>query len=144
MALKTKIPILEITKVKSPKVAVNKDTLSPPAKIAGSGFPIASTESKAVIKPITDPKNPKTSPKRLLSTARKSILLESSLFVLSLINPLMIKKRDNKKQIRMSDIKKVPPSINLSTKGFETTTNFGNNTKDTCITVRFLINILQT
>lgn len=39
--LKIKIPIRATTNVKSPKVAVNNDTLNPPAKIAGSGSPRA-------------------------------------------------------------------------------------------------------
>ena len=47
--LKTTIPTLVITNVNKPKVAVNKETLSPPAKTAGSALPIASKESKADI-----------------------------------------------------------------------------------------------
>jgi len=50
---KNKIPSLAITKLNSPKVAVNNEIFNPPAKIAGSGFPIASTKSNAVIKPIS-------------------------------------------------------------------------------------------
>ena len=45
---KDRIPILETANAKRPKVAVKSDTLSPPAKIAGSAFPTASRESKAV------------------------------------------------------------------------------------------------
>ncbi len=67
--LKIIIPILEMIKEKSPNVAVNSDILSPLANISGVGLPIASTESKAEIKPITDPKNPITKANKLKSTA---------------------------------------------------------------------------
>jgi hypothetical protein len=139
------MPNLDMAKLNSPKTAVNKDTLRPPAKTAGSGSPRASNVSKAVIKPITDAKKPITKPSKLLSIASLSIFLESALFDLFEIMPLTIKKTDNNKQIRIRDIKKTPPSWNLSTNGFETTNNFGNNdVNNTYITDGFMINMFQT
>jgi len=64
------IPNRATTNENNPNVAVNSETLSPPAKSAGSGFPIASIESKAEINPITEPKNPNTKPSKLESVAK--------------------------------------------------------------------------
>lgn len=139
------MPNLDIAKLNSPKTAFNKDTLRPPAKTAGSASPIASNVSKAVIKPITDAKKPITKPSKLLSIASISIFLESALFDLFEIIPLTIKNIDSKKQIRIRDIKKTPPSLNLSTNGFETTNNFGDNAVSKAyITDGFMINMFQT
>ena len=114
------MPILAITNENKPKVAVNSDTFSPPAKIAGSGSPKASIESKAVIKPITEPKNPKTKPNKLESTVSFSIFSDCSLFLFKAIKPFTKRNTDNKRQIKIKDIKNGPPSLNRSTNGFDT------------------------
>ena len=125
-------------------VAVNRDTLSPPAKIAGLAFPIASTLSKAFIKPITDPKKPNTKPSKLLSTAIFIIFLEIKSCFFKSIKPLIKKPNDSKKQIRISDIKNGPPSLKRSTNGFITEKNNGKDDIIKDITVCFLINMVQT
>ena len=108
------MPTRAIINVNKPKAAVSKDTFSPPAKTEGSGFPMASTESNAVIKPITDPKKPSTKPNKLESTVSFSILLDITLFIFILRKPLTKKKTESKRQIKISVIKKDPPSANRS------------------------------
>lgn len=109
------MPIRAITNENNPKVAVNSDTLSPPAKISGSGFPIDCIESNAVIRPITEPKNPKTKASKLLSDANFNMLSEFEGCFFKFINPFTKKKIDSKKLINISDIKRGPPSLKRST-----------------------------
>ena len=97
----------------SPKVAVKSEIFNPPANIDGSGLPKASIESKAMIKPITDPKNPNTKPNRLESIVRRSILLAVAEDFFTLMRPLTTKKIDAKRHKRMSDIKSGPPSTKI-------------------------------
>ena len=113
MDLKTRIPILTTTNVKSPKVAVNKETFNPPAKIAGSGLPKASIESNAVIKPRTDPRNPNTKPNKLESAASFNILCALSSVFFAVENPTTRNAKDISKQININDINNGPPSIKI-------------------------------
>ena len=112
--LNIKIPSLAIINEINPNVAVKSDTLSPPAKSAGSGLPIASTESKAIIKPITEPKNPNTKPSKLESVVKRMYFFESCSFFFKLMKLITIKNTDNTKHINIIDINKGPPSLNRS------------------------------
>lgn len=133
---KTNIPILAITKENKPKVAVKSDTFKPPANIDGLGFPMASTESKAEIKPITDPRNPKTNPNKLESIVSFSNFFVFAMSFLRLMKPLINRKMDSRRQIKISDIKNGPPSLNRSTNGFEMIITFD-------ITNSFIINDIK-
>jgi len=136
-----KIPILAITKENSPKVAVNKETLSPPAKTDGSGFPMASTESNAVIKPITDPKKPKTKPNKLASTVSLSIFSDCDLFFLRLMKPFIRRNTDNRRQIKIRDINNGPPSLKRSANWLEVIKTLDNT--NSFIIDDIKLNILQ-
>ena len=116
------MPILGIIKVMHPKTVVRKATLSPAAIIPLLISPIASSASKAAIIPIVEPKKPNTKPKMLTSEAKRVIFLDLSTSLLRLSKPITTKNSASNKQIKIKDIKKGPPSLNLSTKGFETTT----------------------
>lgn len=112
------MPILRRIKVMLPKSVVKNETFSPAASIPELTPPKTSIASKAVINPIIEPKKPITRPKMLTSDANFSILFVFSLSFFRLRKPLTKKKIASNRQIKISDIKKGPPSINLSVKTF--------------------------
>ena len=109
--LKAIIPILVITNVNRPNAAVNNEILSPLAKIEGSTFPIASSESNAEIKPRIDARNPTTSPSKPKSVASFNDFCETGNDLVVFIKPFTIKNRAAIKQIKIRDINSVPPSV---------------------------------
>ena len=112
------MPILGIIKVIAPKTLVKNDTLSPPAIIPVLTPSIDSILSKAIIIPKIEPKKPNTKPKRLTSEAKLAIFLDFGASLLRLTKPITTKNKASNKHIKIKDIKKGPPSLNLSAKTF--------------------------
>ena len=117
------MPILGRIKVTAPKTVVKNDTFSPAAIIPELISPIDSIASNAVIMPIIDPKKPITKPRMLASDAKPVIFFDLNTFFLRFTKPITTKDKASKRHIKIRDINNGPPSINLSTKGFNAITD---------------------
>lgn len=105
-----------------PNTVVKKETFNPEAIILALISFMEPIASKAVIIPIKEPKNPMTNPRILVSEASILILIDLELSFFSWIKPSVRKISDSTRQIRIKDINKDPPSLNLSTNTFENNT----------------------
>ena len=103
-----------------PNTVVKKEIFKPAASIPEEILPMLSIASKAVIKPIIEPKNPKTNPNKLISEAKFVIFIDCKVSFFKHKKARIIRNKANKKQININDIKSGPPSMKRSTNTLDT------------------------